>query len=400
MASDSISRTIETAGTSQTYVHPLSGSTLLPILVDFLPHNISLYRRIQNPDRTPYTHIVATFPPRPLPPPYAASTIGGDQAEWRLPQCFAVAIIDRSVQPETEVFLFVSGEVKGRCDCPKHYFPGWDGWSVANSANGSVVPDPWEVPHGAALSSSSSSSSSSSRPPCASAVLSLMQYGANLEQPPTDPLSTHSSHLYKISPEFMKIGSASALAVAILQREGLLDTTYHNFAYVKYLFRDENIPQVGLEPKSIAGDGTNAVRGGEGLQFGKLTTEAHFDLSRSRTIIPRRNVTLRRLGNVAIFPSEAGDSQGATQPIAWAFFGPEGALASLHVEPQYRGRGLAKAVGAKLLEEYKQSDGWAHADVGVSNEQSAGVCKALGGHESWVAWWIRVLLEEVRKVHI
>ena len=132
------------------------------------------------------------------------------------------------------------------------------------------------------------------------------------------------------------------------------------------------------------------------------------------------------------------------QLISWAFLGPDGSLTSLHVEPPHRGKGLAKAVAKRLFEKLgedrggvgfanvdvnergkrgedvqrngkeddkrdgkgdgdgdvegdKDRDGaWAHSDVAVENEGSAGVARGVGGREGWVVRWCHVDLGRVR----
>lgn len=87
----------------------------------------------------------------------------------------------------------------------------------------------------------------------------------------------------------------------------------------------------------------------------------------SRTDTPRTEETLARLGCLALryrAPSagdaektraegegkrEGGEEKG--ELIAWAFLGVDCSLSSLHVEPQHRGKGLAKSVTRKLFEE-------------------------------------------------
>lgn len=76
--------------------------------------------------------------------------------------------------------------------------------------------------------------------------------------------------------------------------------------------------------------------------------------------------------------------------VAWAFLGYEGALNSLHVEEPYRGKGLAKTVACKIMQDHVGDfgdDGWGAADVYEGNMQSQGVCKSIGGVEKWQTSW-------------
>src|ERR1700739_3477259 len=54
------------------YTHEPSGSTLLPHLLPLLPAALPLARRLQSHHRSPYSRVLATFPPHtpaPSPPP-------------------------------------------------------------------------------------------------------------------------------------------------------------------------------------------------------------------------------------------------------------------------------------------------------------------------------------------
>lgn len=110
----------------------------------------------------------------------------------------------------------------------------------------------------------------------------------------------------------------------------------------------------------------------------------------SRTDIPRVAETLFRLQNLII---RIGDGT----PIAWAFLGFDGSLCSLHCEEPYRRRGLAKALGAKLMRTGcgpYATDGWTSADVAASNAGSRGMCKSLNGEQHWEVSWMMIDITE------
>ncbi|KAK0931196.1 hypothetical protein LTR91_000143 [Friedmanniomyces endolithicus] len=130
----------------------------------------------------------------------------------------------------------------------------------------------------------------------------------------------------------------------------------------------------------------------KGLIWGVLQPQ-HLALVRSRTQIPRQERTMADLPNLAIFPSKLATAA----PIAWAFVGLDGSLTTLHVEPEWRGRGLAKAMTTKLFRECMDGfweEGvrtkWAHGYVVVGNEASARMCRSLGGNAAWECYWLRV----------
>lgn len=171
----------------------------------------------------------------------------------------------------------------------------------------------------------------------------------------------------------------------------------------------------------------------EGYHFSKVKRE-EFQIVISRTEIPRTEETLARLGSVALryrtpltgeakdMAAEGEKEEGAGAEadggtlIAWAFLGVDCSLSSLHVEPEHRGKGLAKAVTRKLFEDLARDPlsvgfrplegdtvkvsaedgaGWAHADVAFGNLESAGVVRGLGGKEGWRVRWVSVDLERV-----
>src|SRR6202007_2333202 len=78
----------------------------------------------------------------------------------------------------------------------------------------------------------------------------------------------------------------------------------------------------------------------------------HLNLVISRTHIPRSREMLLMMPSTAIYNDdnssingtqiELGQPPGGEEiPIAWGFLSVDGSLASLHVEPEHRGRGLA-----------------------------------------------------------
>jgi ribosomal protein S18 acetylase RimI-like enzyme len=130
-----------------------------------------------------------------------------------------------------------------------------------------------------------------------------------------------------------------------------------------------------------------------GLHWGELTKE-NFSLVRSRTQIPRQDRTLAVLPNIGIF-TESG------QLVSWAFVGLDASLTTLHVEAEWRGQGLAKAITTKLFQEKLDMfwehgmDRLAHGYVIAGNKESEGMCRSLDGKSDWEVYWIRVDLSLV-----
>jgi GNAT superfamily N-acetyltransferase len=326
---------------AQTFQHQISGTTLLPILRDLLPYPLPLYRRLQFPNRSEYSHVLATFPPSTS----DNNSIGNkNNFSTDVPRCFAVGFVDRTRRPETEAWIFLSGEIPGRCveDCT----------------------------------------------PCKDALISLTRHIATLPLPE----SVHAMHLtgdkmylsHMANPDIILFGGLHSLSTAILKAAKLIPEELEGFldyAYIKYLFQSSTLPASSDLPS--------------GLHWDKVRRQ-DLALVRSRTSIPRQDATLSILPSLAAFPDFEDGKE--TAPIAWSFLGPDASLSSLHVEPEWRGKGLAKKLAAKLFREGSvgvfgavgDEDIWAHADVALDNDQSRGVCKSLGGEEKWEVFWIRV----------
>ncbi|PYH47853.1 uncharacterized protein BP01DRAFT_372031 [Aspergillus saccharolyticus JOP 1030-1] len=157
----------------------------------------------------------------------------------------------------------------------------------------------------------------------------------------------------------------------------------------------------------------------------------HFALVRSRTVIPRSDATLAMLPGAAVYvhrpsdpdpgPRGVGEGEGEGEsasggirtpetPVAWAFLGPDGSLATLHVEAEYRGRGLAGMVAHEAMRRGMVVDGrWSgndslngqngdggsdsqhqglvHTNVAMENKASRRVMEKLGGRLGWTVTW-------------
>lgn len=192
--------------------------------------------------------------------------------------------------------------------------------------------------------------------------------------------------------------------------------------YRKFVFEGVRREVKGLleefdeeEGPSRGGRGRQAG-GGQKLKWG-VVRERDLELVISRSVLPRTKA-LGRLPSAAVFvrtrQQEEGDGgeeqrEEDWQPVAWAFLGLDGSLTSLHVEPGWRRRGLAKALAAKLFRDEGMEavgggvvrdlrEGLMHSDVAVDNKESTGVCVSLGGRAAWDCYWIRVDLDRVREV--
>lgn len=372
------------------HLHPTSGSTLLPILHDLLPHSLPLYRRLQFQHRTPASRVLASFPPAPPDAPNASHAPA--------PRCFSAAFVDRSARPGTEAWLFLSSEAPGRCHGPPATLadpPGGDAQAGRRPSERDDV----------------------GCEGCAAALLAVMRGISELPPPPPPPppsvepagleaaAPAYVAHL--ADPETVLVGALHGSPARVLARHGCVrrELPGLEMPYRKFVFEGAGLPACGLPGNE--GDGR-----GQGLKWG-VVRGRDFALVRSRSVIPRTDAALALLPSVAVFSQPREGEEGEEEddggrPIAWAFLGLDASLTSLHVEPEWRGRGLAKAVAVKLFRDEMGSfrgvggegemDGLKHADVALDNHESTGVCVSLGGKGAWDLYWVRVSLERVRDV--
>ncbi|KAJ5469598.1 hypothetical protein N7539_009216 [Penicillium diatomitis] len=194
---------------------------------------------------------------------------------------------------------------------------------------------------------------------------------------------------------------------------GLRIHRFDNPPYYKYYFPRAKFSPRGkadIETPLPSGYRYHDRRGRRGVLPFQL------DLVQSRTTIPRPRRQLLTLPSVAIYhddgtASSARDmtegSADGEMPIAWAFLGVDGAVATLFVEPDHRGRGLALALsmetmrkgmspdgvfGAKqagVVDErtVKAVEGWVHAEVAGFNWASRRVMEKIGGEVLTTAIW-------------
>lgn len=330
--------------------HAATSSLLQHALRSSLPYSINLVYRTQHPNRTQDAHILATFSP----------------SETKVPDCWAAAYFDRSMRPETELWIFSKGEQ------PNH------------------------------------SSSEEFCSTCRRAVLSLLDYMAKLPTPPIHPDNLSALELarqheishpapgpdgrYVVSPgtymrhlllpQVVTLGCCHHAVVKICREAGLVRLEFPGVdaELNKFLFKISELPETKDLPDDLKWDDMS---------------EGDIDIVKARTSIPRSTNTLLSLKSVGVF------TQGGRTPVSWTFLGLDGSLTTLHTEDGFRGKGIAKSVAAKIFKEHapglavdNNGDAWAHADVYVGNIQSESVCRSLRGNPAWSCFWVRIDLEK------
>ncbi|KAF5857774.1 hypothetical protein ETB97_005266 [Aspergillus alliaceus] len=240
-----------------------------------------------------------------------------------------------------------------------------------------------------------------------------------------DPASKHSGLIPPPPPGAFLIGNLHTGLFSLLKASGeytspdpvpgLRIHRYDYPPYVKYLFRGQNF----VKDSSDSTDSSPALLP-DGFRFankqGLVGVLPHqYDLIRFRTSIPRSRETLAKLPGVTIYsdreiqlrphlPDNSGAAGSDDQPppgempIAWAFLGIDGGLATLHVEPEYRGQGLALYVAKEAMRRGMAEGGiwrdggeedevWVHTNVLESNLASRRVMEKLGGEIGWTCTW-------------
>ncbi|KNG87745.1 hypothetical protein ANOM_004458 [Aspergillus nomiae NRRL 13137] len=244
-----------------------------------------------------------------------------------------------------------------------------------------------------------------------------------------DPASKHSGLIPAPPPQAFLIGNLHTGLFSLLSASGdythsepvpgLRVHRFDNPPYVKYLFRGQN----SVIDSSDSFDSPDSAPAPlpDGFRFpdreGRIGVQPHqYDLIRFRTNVPRSRGTLTKLPGVAIYSDRKtqlqphlSDSSDAAEsspnraplgemPIAWAFLGTDGSLATLHVEPEYRGQGLASHVSKEAMRQGMAEGGiwrnygeageaWVHANVLESNIASRRVMEKLGGDIGWTCTW-------------
>lgn len=337
----------------------------LATLTPHLPVSLPLYRRLQFGRFFEATTLLTNLSlanqelrqPDPLTTP--------DQGEG---EPWLIAFVDRSCRPETEVWLFCSWE------------------AGPDTVNGSLPENGKEED----LIRRLLVAMKALRIPESIHQDILNARATELEDSSVDSAGLSRSHYasHMLDPNIMLWGATHERTVPLLQRLGVAAGEFKAAATPNLMFTwDTNAlaPQKDLP---------------EGVIWGELK-QRHFKLVRSRTQIPRLYRTLAVLPSLGIFPDVPHPSQAHPDPVAWVFVGLDGSLTTLHVEPEYRGKGLAKAITTKLFREKMGlfwEEGltrWAHGYVIRGNKESEGMCRSLNGLSDWDVYWIRVDLGAV-----
>lgn len=425
---------------SETCIYQHDAVTIMPALVSQLPYSLTLLRRIQHGIAYPFetAQILATFPPGSTP----------DGQPW------LAARVDLFRGRETQMFIYSSLEAEHTS------IPPIDTVSDSSAPNDAEIlkvdMNPLAESNNSNdntntnLNKSIVSSFSASQPVLNLAraqLLALLSYVkihllpsylSSLEKSAQATstaetqisLAPNSSAHPSINngvplipapdPRAFLIGGLHTGLYMLLQRSGkytdldsLPNIRVHRFddpPYYKYFFRRSEFSPDEESGSSADHESTDLslpigykFRDREGRE-GVLSK--HLELVQSRTSIPRSRAQLSTMPGVAIY-CDSRSADADEQPIAWGFLGMDGALATLHVEPEHRGRGLAAPLSMAIMRRGMAVDGlfgagsikfedsqtrervgaWAHTDVSGANKASRRVMEKIGGQVLTTVIW-------------
>ncbi|KAL1869558.1 hypothetical protein Plec18167_007856 [Paecilomyces lecythidis] len=377
--------------------HPDPQTTILPLLRTQLPYSVVVLRRIQHHFAYPSStaHVIATFPP---PSPTATEANVSPSSPWM------VSIVDLFRGRETQVYIYSSLEKDAST-------PPQDSENFVSKFT--AAPEMLAEAQGQLL-----------------ALLRYMktnllpEYLASREST-IDPLASSNNttaitSLAKVPappPTAFLVGAMHTGLLALLTASGgysdlnpipgIRIIRRDDPPYIKYLFPPETC-------KTSSGQSGETVSPlPKGYRFtdrkGRYGVLPHqFDLVSSRTHIPRSRESLAKMPGVAIYYD--GDSINSTDgdeemPIAWEFLAFDGSFATLHVEPEHRGRGLAVQISREIMrsrllegeifrQQGSEGEAWGHVDVATYNLASRAVMKKIGGKKAWTVTWTVIELTD------
>lgn len=388
-------------------------AAIVSLLAAELPYSISLLRRIQHgiAHPSPTAKILTTFP-------------GGSTPDTP----WLAARVDLFRGRETQIVLYSSLEP-----------------STAIHPIGPVTPGNLNEPD-QVFSTSTLAGDQTSLDRARAQLLALLAYiKTHLRPPylsslapgppPSSPRHPNPNHSVPLipapDPRAFLFGSLSTGLLALLFRDGVLPSPgadpsaallvpgvkihrFDNPPYAKFFFRRESF--------SVREElGNSAVLLPPGYRFrdrrGRVgVLPSQLELVQSRTHIPRSRAQLSVMPGVAIYwdsveqdSMQSGNEGEDEMPIAWAFLGLDGALATLHVEPEHRGKGLALALSKETMWRGMDANGvfgsaggaqidrlgdWVHTEVAQYNQASRKVMLKIGGEVlATVVWTVIELLD-------
>ncbi|KAJ5692234.1 Acyl-CoA N-acyltransferase [Penicillium macrosclerotiorum] len=410
---------------TQSPTHPAAASTpapclyahdahsILPVLAAHLPHSITVFRRLQHGLAYPSStaKILATFPPGVTPTATATPWLA--------------ARVDLFRGRETQMLIYSSLEAEhtsidpispvAQCNGAATTTPGPDTISYYAATFATATPAALDtvraqllallahvkthllpeylssLPAAPSAEAPSAMAPALSSPPSSS---SLLTSSSSSSSPSSSPKSSDVALIPPPDPHAFLIGALHTALYTLLTCSSSFPSPNQPFNPLPGLriHRIDNPPTTNFSsPVPRYRYHNNA--GLLGVQ------PAHLDLVQSRTHIPRSRAQLSTMPSVAVYcDAESGTEEA---PIAWAFLGMDGAVATLFVEPAHRGRGLALSLSRETMRCGMDAEGvfgdvgvqgasgadWVHTEVAQNNRASARVMEKIGGEVLSTVMW-------------
>ncbi|KAJ5668400.1 Acyl-CoA N-acyltransferase [Penicillium maclennaniae] len=377
-----------------TQIHEHDATSILPILASHLPHSITCLRRIQHGVAypSPTAKILATFPSSATPDP---------GTPW------LAARVDLFLGRQTQIVLYSS--LESRTSLPP----------IAPATQSDGSPDPVISTFDAAPAELDLARDQ---------LLAMMRHvkcnllpeylaSLSLSEPGPEPGSGS--------------GSGSGAQSAAEEKTKIL-RTINSLPLIPppspkaFLFGA--IPSalfVLLMRDRIFVDANGQANPGPGLRIHRFDNPPYFTYLFSRAVFGAMDTSTLpdgyryhdRKGRVGVLPEHLDLQRwfrggGKKMPIAWGFLGVDGAVATLNVEPEHRGKGLAVALSKKVMKEgivpggafgAERSDiqdevlrdklgEWVHTEVAQSNKASRRVMEKIGGEVMATVMWTAIEL--------
>ncbi|KAK6829761.1 hypothetical protein PG987_010345 [Apiospora arundinis] len=381
---------------------PYTSVDVITFLTQRLPRSLPVLRLLQLGPRNPGTLVITT--PLPLQGPVEGGKEDDGPASVRPEQVWTMLVVDRSSHPATEIWPFSSLEMYHGA-APHEQGP----------QKAAVLPAALQdsLPFSEAVLRVATSQllSVASHIPVTwwdtTGTQSPAERLANVRHTPGSPYclfgNTHSTVatlLARADSEQSSGGSPLILNPSV--------------PYGKYVFP---VPA----PSNKQQEGSSATALPEGLVWSTIGPDDYADVMAVNKII-RSPTTLAKLRSAAIREAAPRPDGRPGKAVAFAFAAGDGSVRTLHVDPAYRRRGLAKMVVARLLgmglfepprsgplatkEEdllaRKEGD---HGDITLafagieeSNTGSIRTFQALGGKWLWDVYWIYLDLDRAREL--
>lgn len=203
-------------------------------------------------------------------------------------------------------------------------------------------------------------------------------------------------------------GNVHTTVAALLAEEGLIVRVNQPYGHYNY--------------PAVAGQGNSTPDGlcgglPKGLIWSTIQPSDHADVMAVNNIV-RSAATIAHLPSAAIRKVDPKDDGSPGKAVAFGFASGDGSLRTLHVDPEYRRMGLAKAVVGRLLstgvfappregpfspdenvyKEMEELHPLAFASVEKSNVASIKTFEGVKAIWSWDVYWIWVDLDKAREL--